>query len=241
MLTIRPLVIASCAAAAALLAAGCGDDEAADTTTTEEAAATTSAVDTTDATDTTDTGGATEDADVAVWPPVDGDVTYDDPIDAATGFATELIGFTDPVVGGFRQGDTRSGEVEVQPRADGPTTTVFVRQLDGEDWSVVGAATANIVLGSPGTLDEITSPVTLSGRATAFEGTVQTAVSDADGERLGEGFVTGGSFGELGPFEGELAFDAPSGANGSVVLFTVSARDGTVDEATAIAVRFPTG
>lgn len=178
---------------------------------------------------------------IAIWPPAGEDTSYDDPVRAAADFATELVGFSDPIVGELRRGDARSGEVEVRSRPDGPVTTVFVRQLAEQDWSVIGAATANIVLESPGTLEEISSPVSLAGQATAFEGTVQTAVADASGERLGDGFVTGGTFGELGPFDGQLEFAEPDGGTGAVVLYTVSARDGTVEEATAIAVRFPTG
>jgi nucleoid-associated protein YgaU len=69
---------------------------------------------------------------------------------AATGFATELVGFTDPVVGEFQQGDARSGEVEVRAAADGPVTTVLVRQVGSDDtWSVLGAATAQIVPTTP--------------------------------------------------------------------------------------------
>ena len=242
MRTIRTTVVL--VFAIALLGVACGDDDSTATTTPEATATTAESTDaspsSTDPTSQTEPveepqGGA------AIWPPVGGDVAYDDPVDAAAGFATELVGFSAPTVGEFRSGDARSGEVEVQSRSDGPVTTVFVRQLTGEDWSVIGAATANIVLESPEALDEISSPVTLDGRATAFEGTVQTAVSDADGDRLGDGFVTGGTFGELGPFEGQLEFATPDGATGAVVLYTVSARDGTVEEATAIAVRFPTG
>ena len=48
---------------------------------------------------------------------------------AARGFATDYVGFTDPIVGEFQQGDARSGEVPVQATVIGPITTVLVRQL----------------------------------------------------------------------------------------------------------------
>lgn len=227
----RVIAIAACCMTVALLGAACGEDGTTATTAVEQTDTTTS---------TTTTAGSVEGATSApgIWPPDGGDVAYSDPVDAATSFATELVGFTDPIVGEYLEGDARSGEVEVRSRDDGPITVVFVRQLQGDAWSVIGAATADIALESPGTLDTITSPVALAGRATAFEGTVQTAVTDADGERLGEGFVTGGALGELQPFDGDLAFEAPSGDHGAVLAYTVSARDGSVEQATATAVRF---
>ena len=121
---------------------------------------------------------------MSVWPLAGSSVTYDDPVDAATGFATDLVGFTDPVVGEFQQGDSRSGEVEVRPSADGPVTTVMVRQLtDDDSWVVLAAATANIVPSQPEAGDTITSPVQLEGESTAFEGTVQVTVVGADAGR----------------------------------------------------------
>ena len=53
---------------------------------------------------------------------------YHDPA-APRGFAADSVGFTDPMVEAFIRGDARSGVVEVRPVADGPATTVIVRQL----------------------------------------------------------------------------------------------------------------
>lgn len=231
-----PALVTVLVAVAATLLVACGDDAADDTTTTGP---TTTEPTTTEPTPTSEPGsGDDAPSQAVVWPEPGGPTSYADPVEAATGFATELVGFTDPIVGEFRRGDSRSGEVEVRSREDGPVTTVLVRQVDGEDWSVIGAATADIVIEAPEVETEVSSPVQLSGRATAFEGTVQTAVVDSSGERLGEGFVTGGTFGELGPFEGELAFEDPTTSTGSVLLSTVSARDGSIEEAAAVAVRF---
>ena len=115
-----------------------GDDEADGSTTTAPAASTTTTAAEDDEADGPSTTAAPAEQ-MSVWPLADSSVTYDDPIDAATEFATELVGFTDPVVGEFQQGDSRSGEVEVRPSADGPVTTVMVRQLDrrrqlGRSW-----------------------------------------------------------------------------------------------------------
>ena len=69
----------------------------------------------------------------AIWPWVDSDTRYADPVEAASGFAVDVLGFTDPIVGEFLPGDSRSGEVEVRPSdpdpsprswcASSPTTT----------------------------------------------------------------------------------------------------------------------
>ena len=49
----------------------------------------------------------------AIWPWSDTSTRFSDPVEAATNFATDYLGFTDPVVGDFQAGDSRSGEVEV--------------------------------------------------------------------------------------------------------------------------------
>ncbi len=174
----------------------------------------------------------------AVWPYASASTRYTDPIAAARGFATDFVGFTNPIVGEFRQGDARSGEVPVQPDPSGPETTVFVRQL-GDSWWVLGAATANIRLSSPAALASITSPVRLQGTSTAFEGTVNTQVrQDGATEPIGTGIVMGGGNGVMGPFDGTLAFSPPSAPAGALVLLTVSAKDGSVSEATVVRVKF---
>ena len=215
------------------LPVACGDDgDSADGTTTS-----------TSSTTTADDGSSSTEApsdQLVVWPPADGSVTYDDPVEAATGFAIELVGFTDPVVGEFRQGDNRSGEVEMRPRADGPVTTVMVRQLSGDDtWSVLAAATAAIVPTQPEAGATVTSPLELRGTSTGFEGTVQVSLLDGtDPEPLVEGFVTGGSMGEMGSFENSVEFSEPTSATGTVVMYSVSMEDGSVWEATVLPVRF---
>ena len=153
----------------------------------------------------------------ALWPWATSSTRFEAPVAAARSFATDFLGFTNPVVGSFAQGDARSGEVEVRPRANGPVTTVLVRQGGDGSWWVVGADDADIVLDEPDVLDGIRSPVRVRGTALAFEGTVQVHVRE-DGRRepLGEGFVTGGA----------------------LVLFTRSADDGQVWQAEVVRVRF---
>jgi hypothetical protein len=193
----------------------------------------------TTATTATTVAPAPTDTSTAVFPYASSDVRYDDPVDAARGFAVDFVGFTDPVVGGFMQGDARSGEVEVRPMANGPVTTVFVRQLgtDGT-WWVLGSATANIAADDPAAGDAISSPVSVSGNALAYEGTVGVEVrQDGTARPLGTGVVTGGGD-VLGPFSGEIGFSAPTEQHGAVVFLTRSEEDGRVWEVAVVRVSF---
>jgi hypothetical protein len=200
------------------------------------------AVTSTTATSTTPTSvGPTTlpvDTATAVWPFASSATRYSDPVSAARGFATDYLGFTDPVVGEFRQGDARSGEVPIQAKATGPVTTVLVRQL-GDSWWVLGASTPNIQLASPAASATISSPVRLQGSSTAFEATVNTEVrADDSTQPIGTGTVMGGANGQMGPFDGSVTFSRPSASAGALVLFTRSAEDGSITEATVVRVKF---
>jgi hypothetical protein len=81
----------------------------------------------------------------AIWPLADTSTRFDDPVAVATSFAVDYLGFTDPVIGEFRPGDGRSGEVEVRAVDVGPPTRVLVRQLTDDDtWWVVGFSRAGV-------------------------------------------------------------------------------------------------
>lgn len=214
-------------------------DDSTTTTTTEEPTTTTTEA---TATSTTEpTGGELSDDErtTIVWPSPDEDFRYDEPLPAVRGFADELVGFTDPVYGDFRAGDSRSGEVEVRPFENGVVTTVLVRQLSDGNWYVLAAETDEIELDQPTAGDEIDAPLTVSGEARAFEGMVSVAVYELGGTSpLGEGTVIGGGGGELAPFDGEIDYESPEAEQGVVVLSTSSGRDGGAAAATAVPVTF---
>jgi Immunoglobulin-like domain of bacterial spore germination len=219
-----------------------GDDEDAVTepTTTEEPGTTEPATGSTAAPTTASTAPtAAVDTATAVFPDAATSVRFDDPVAAARAFAVDFVGFTDPVVGELMQGDARSGEVEVRPRTDGPVTTAFLRQLGADDtWWVLGSATDGITLDTPAAGDTVTSPVTLTGRALAFEGSVEVEVrEDGAPEPIGTGVVTGGGDVER-PFEGQVEFSAPTADRGALVLLTRSADDGRVWQAAVSRVQF---
>lgn len=182
------------------------------------------------------------DRSTAVWPVSGSAVTYDDPVDAARGFAVDYLGFTSPVVGAFRQGDSRSGEVPVQPLATGPETTVLVRQLSGEQtWSVLGASTGQIEVTEPATSAVVRSPLDVRGSAQAFEGNVLVQVrQDGRTAPLGEMPMTGGGD-QMRDFSGTVTFAAPTAGFGALVVLSHSAKDGSVWQAAVQRLRFGTG
>ncbi|MEO6627895.1 MAG: Gmad2 immunoglobulin-like domain-containing protein [Aquihabitans sp.] len=236
-----------------LLVAGCGTStgNATDTTastTTTKAIATTSSTSSASSTSSTSSPSTTvttapgsEQPDSAVWPFVSSSTRYTDPVEAATGFATSFLGFVNPIVGDFQQGDTRSGEVAVQTADAGATTTVLVRQLGADDsWWVLGAATPNLQIAKPEALATVTSPLTVSGQSTAFEATIEVEVrADGQTEPVVGGNTMGGSMGEMGPFSIGLSFlPAPTVSGGAIVVKTMSPKDGNIAEATVIRVHF---
>ncbi len=171
----------------------------------------------------------------AVWPWADTTTRYADPVEAALGFATDYLGFVEPIAGEFQAGDSRSGEVEIRAIESGPPTVVLVRQLTADDsWWILGAASENITVDEPVQGAEVTSPVTVSGSAFAFEGTVAVQLrADDNGEPIFEGYVTGGGSESL-PFSDSFAFDSPGTTSGALVMLSRSPKDGSTFEASVL-------
>jgi len=182
----------------------------------------------------------TDAADAAIWPWVDTSTRFADPVEAATSFAVDYLGFTDPVIGEFQVGDSRSGEVEISAGNVALTTVVFVRQLtDDDSWWVLGAASENITVDEPAQGTVVSSPLTISGTASAFEGTVDVELrADGNGEPIYEGFVTGSGSAEPGPYEATIEFTSPGSQGGALVLLSRSPEDGSVFEASALRIFF---
>ncbi len=162
---------------------------------------------------------------------------FDAPEALVAAFATEVVGMTDPIVGDFAQGDSRSGEVEVRGFAGGAPTTVLVRRLEDDTWFVLGAVTASIQPDQPAAFATVVSPLALTGAASAFEGTVQvTMFADGTDAPVGATFVTGAGD-MLGPYEGEIEFTTP-GAFGWLLYTSEVGEDGAPIEFAAVRLRF---
>ena len=83
-----------------------------------------------------------------------------------------------------------------------------------------------------------TSPLAIAGRSTAFEGVVNVSLRQDDvSTPLFEGTVMGGGMGLMAPFHLSIAFGVPSHQFGALVLYTISAKDGSVVNASVIRVR----
>ncbi|HUF31883.1 MAG TPA: Gmad2 immunoglobulin-like domain-containing protein [Acidimicrobiales bacterium] len=191
------------------------------------------------------------------------EVDYTDPEATAVDFARTYLGFPDPVVEEGFEGPwsvpvgeretSEAGGVVLRSQPDSPLkTTVGMRRLDQGGWFVTGARAASIpevrvtttVFFTAGDRAAVDREVTATGTSTAFEGTIQLEVRQhgmGAGESLGATFTTGGSMGELGPFEATFTIERPTAPGGALVVFTDSAKDGTVQEATVVRMTFDDG
>lgn len=175
---------------------------------------------------------------VPVFPDPTTSQRFDSPKAVATAFATDLAGFSAPVVGEFQPGDSRSGEVEVRPFAAGAATVVLVRQLEDDTWFVIGATTDSIRLTAPTAGATIATPQPLLGMAYAFEGVVNVQLYvDGTQAAIAETVVTGRGDGVLGDFAGELQFTNDTKADHGVLLLkSLGGKDGSTIAATVIRV-----
>lgn len=238
------------------------DDLATEDATTSVADSTTSELEETTTTDSSTTTTATTaapgsvtdaEASTIAWPDPLVGAGYGDPVEVATDFATEVLGFEDPVVGEFQQGDSRSGEVEVRAVADdGPVTTVGVRQMSDDRFYVLFAATSELELWLPTAGSAIDAPLEVEGQhnlvdagdgwTSQFAGPIEIRVHDrATGATLGTGFVTsntddGAPIDE--PFDAKIAWDNPGGGWGLVVAALAPGGHG---RGTMVAMALPVG
>jgi hypothetical protein len=176
----------------------------------------------------------------AIWPFAATVNRFDSPVLAAQAFTTAYLGIANPIMGVYRRGDGRSGEIEVRATPRGAATTILVRKLATTDsWWVLGASCPDITVVSPSSSETISSPVVLKGRSTAFEAVVNVDIrQDGSLTSLQRARATGGSMGVLRPFRKSITFQRPTAPRGAVLLRTISAKDGHVIEAAVIRVTF---
>ena len=205
-----------------------------------QTAPSTSTTTTTTSTSTTTTTGVNAQPLEAIWPFANTATRFADPFSAAVSFAHDYLGMNQPLLSAFQRGDARSGEFSLRASATGPVTTVMVRQLSADNtWWVIGAACADIVVTSPHALAPITSPVTLTGSSTAFEAVVNVELrQDASLVPIVRTTVMGGGNGVMGPFTKSVTFARPVARYGSLVFRTLSAKDGSVIEASVLRIGF---
>lgn len=230
----------------ALLVVSAGDDGDADlatgsstTSTSEPAEETTTTTEAPEETTTTTTFAPVVDPFAVAFPAPDDSRRFDEPAAAARAFATDVLGFTELVLGGPIETGEGTAIVPVQQREGGPDTVVSLQRMEDGAWYALNASTEDITVDAPAPGTSLASPFETSGQALAFEGTVQVVVlSQDDPAPLGEGFVTGSGSPPPGPFRGPIEFRAPPEPVAGVIVYRIhSEEDGQVTQASAVRVR----
>jgi len=90
---------------------------------------------------------------------------------------------------------------------------------DNEDGEA-GGEEAAIVVESPEPGASVSSPVTISGTASVFEGTLQLRILDADGEEIASAFSTASAGApERGDFSEDVEFTVDEAQDGVIEVF----------------------
>jgi hypothetical protein len=158
------------------------------------------------------------------------------------------FGMRDPVAATHRSTGAATADVGVHPRLGeddvrfGRVTTLVQLHRYTDGWTATGAQADTIEVDEPLAFQRIESPLTVSGRSVAFEGTVHvTVLEDRRGPDrvLGRGVVQGGGS-EPAPFRGQVPFaDHTVGVTTGWVLFSGdTGADVGIVSATAVRVRF---
>jgi hypothetical protein len=170
----------------------------------------------------------------------------------ARAFLARELGMTDLVAGPFRSTDARTGEVGFRHRygegrrllpQTGPSAVVVRLQRLPAGWWVLGVQGFSIQVTTPARLQRISSPLTVTGKASAYEGTVYVKVTqDRPGRDrvLGQGFVNGSGDATPNPFSGQIPFRQPTSASpGWVIFYEEGAATGSgILQATAVRIQF---
>jgi len=166
--------------------------------------------------------------------------------EAAAAFLRDELGMLAPVAGNSTETGQDTVDVPVRPgslgegaeQAQAPVTVVALERA-GDGWAVTSVRTDQIQVDTPQPDQQVTSPVALAGKASAFEGTVQVQVrQNIDGKDpvLGEAVVQGSGTMDLGPFKGQVGFTGATPGPGWLVFFVSSEADGQFVQATVVPV-----
>lgn len=184
----------------------------------------------------------------------DGDTRFGDPGTTAAAFARDYVGMLDPAVGEAKASDGGTVGVEVRPRGEdgdpvpdgGPSSVVTLRSYETAGgatvWTVVSAASPNLVVDEPAPGDVVGDVVRVRGQGTGYEGSVVAEVRQDGmelGSSLGEAVGITGSVGELGPLSLDVSIDDPSEPGGALLVTTDTGLDGVgVPEFTVVRLTF---
>jgi hypothetical protein len=174
-----------------------------------------------------------------IWP-VDPAAAYRTPEAMAAGYVHEFLGLADATVGAYRAGDTSSGEIDVKTSFGTVISTLLARQEVDGSWHALEAMNPHLVIGNPYKGVTIKSPQKITGSSVAFEGTVHVSLYGYEDwgaapcgichPFLGTTTLTGYGT-ELGPYETSISWPPTTAKWGLLMLWTDSARDGSLAEA----------
>ena len=177
--------------------------------------------------------------DDAFWPPPSSRSSFATPEQSAVDFARHFLGMATPQVIPGRVtvgGDEALAELRPLPNG-GPMTTLLLRRVGARGWVVVSCSAERIEVSQPSGGARVASPLTVRGRAQAFEGTVEVEVRrDGAISPIGTAFGTGGGT-EVLPFEATVTFARPSVSRGTLVVSEPRADDDTQGPAAATVIR----
>jgi lysozyme len=101
---------------------------------------------------------------------------------------------------------------------------------------VIPNSEAPIWIDSPQNWQTVSSPITVTGHSTSFEGVLSVRVRDRWGTVLATTTTMGGSMGVFAPFTATLTFSVPSSQWGSVEAYSNSAATGAEEYNTGVRV-----
>ncbi len=109
------------------------------------------------------------------------------------------------------------------------TTFPTVKSVNGKTRADVEAFAPTILVEHPAAHEAVTSPLHVTGTANTFEATFNYRLEDASGKLLAKDFVTATSgTGTRGTFDFSVPFTVDSAQEGILVVFELSAENGSV-------------
>jgi hypothetical protein len=152
---------------------------------------------------------------------------FEAPEAAAEDFVAKVLGVP-PTLGEFRQGDSRSGEIEVFSPGEGDAGRAVVRGLlllrqlgPDHGWFVLAAVNENASIAVPGSGEHVVAgPLAVEGVARGFEANVVVTafVAGVAGEELDQQITMGGAFETPEPFSVTLDLSQASPGDTLVLL-----------------------
>lgn len=177
-----------------------------------------------------------------------------DPALVATAFAQDLADWEVKVVDVAINGSAEEGwsaSVTFRPYIGeeehlipGPSHTLRLIGLEGAEhpaWFVAGLESEEIVVNTPNPGDGVSSPMRVSGRGVAYEGTINAQIKDDAGNTLisadsPDRILMAGAY-EPAPFSGDLRFGRPEIRSGVLILVADSGT-GPTPAITIVRLRF---